>query len=516
MPPAAYKGGPELEIQLDSIGRSHQQFQPGSVITGRVIRRSPGVSPRAAVSIQLLGRAKTKITVSRNNGQTSSKSHYRNRFNFFEPTQTRQFLFDGPLHIAPDASAVEPASWSFAVSVPVYPSPRALMSGGGDAEACFLSLRPEDICSQPLPASFITEGRQFNVRFQAYVEYQLEALLITTGKQGKDVTAVLPIQLCAPSTQHPLSNFEIHRRSMLGLVSTYHLVPGMEKAELSFKQKTKQLLGSSKVPSFGYAVHVDCPAVIQLENPTPIPFSMRIQPDGRPGRTSDIIQDVDQTVALTSLEIVLKAHTAVIAPTTFHTQKANDSVKHIIPLPVTALGRIINPSTETDTPTDKRADDQSHASTMEPFGLIIPSKWRASDETALNIGGLMDFQLFSTHATALSRSLGRTTTNDRITPDFETYCIRHSHTIKWKIALEIAGKTSKHESEQIVTIIGPSEPPPPPSPPVTAANQQMGDNFEELPSYSVNDDHGGPSNSDRAFAPGSSAHAGEVPMNKKE
>lgn len=368
------------------------------------------------------------------------------------------------------------------------------MSEGGDAETCFLSLRPEDVASSPLPASFAAEGRHSNVKFEAYVEYHLEAMLMITGSQAKDVTAVIPIQMCAPMLRHPLSDFDIHRRSMQGLVSTYCLVPGLEKTELSFKQKTKQFLGSSKVPMFGYTVHVDCPAVIQLGSPTPIPFSMRIVPDRR--RTSEIIHDVDQAVTLTSLEVVLKAHTAVIAPSTFSSQKAHDSLKHTISLPVMTVGHILNPSVEPQAPPDGGADARSAASAHKPLGLILPSKWQASDEIALNIGAAMDFRIFSTHATALNRSIARTTIGGPIAPGFETYCIRHYHMLKWKVGLEIAGKIVKHESEQTVTIVGPSEPPPPPA----AVDPQTGTDFEELPSYGASAQLGSPSNSSGANA----------------
>ncbi|CAN8097389.1 unnamed protein product [Discula destructiva] len=489
MPPAVSKGGTELRIELDNVGRAHQPCQPGSIITGRVVRTAPGVSPRATVSIRLRGRAKTRITVTRSNGQSTTHSHYRNRFNFFEPTQTRQFLFDGPLHIAPGAAG-EPASWPFAIDVPTTASLQALRSEAGQGNTHWLSLTPGDVILVPLPGSFYTEGHHRNTKFEAYVEYHLEAMLMTLGSHGKDVTAVLPIQMSAAPRRHPVSDFEIHRRSLQGLVSTYRLVPELQNADLSFKQKTKQLLGSSKVPMFGYTLQVDCPAVIQLGNPKPIPFSMRIVPDQR--RTSEDIHEVDQTVALTSLELVLKAHTAVIAPRTFGKQESHDTVKHHISLPVVGLGEIINPTIDTETPPpDAKGAVQSlpSAQPQKPFGLVLPSKRQVGDETALDIGSRMGFTLNSKDATALSRSIASTC--GLVTPDFKTYCIRHDHTLKWKVVLEIAGKTMKHESEQTVTIVGPSEEPLPPPPPPSAAGQK---GEEELPSYGASAQVGGPSN----------------------
>lgn len=60
MPQARLTVGPGLDIQLDNIGRP---YQPGDVITGRVVRSSHVVSPRAIVTIQFFGRAKSKIVV---------------------------------------------------------------------------------------------------------------------------------------------------------------------------------------------------------------------------------------------------------------------------------------------------------------------------------------------------------------------------------------------------------------------------------------------------------------------
>lgn len=428
--------------------------------------------------------------MTRSNGQGTNKHYYRNRFNFFDSTQTRQFLLDGPLHIAP--GTVEPAAWPFAVDVPLTPSPRALRSDGGAQKTCYLSLSPEDVASTPLPASFAAEGRHRNVRFEAYVEYHLEATLMTSGAHGKDVTAVFPIQMSAPPLRHAITNFDIHRRSMQNSVSTYHLVPGMETAELTFKQKTKQLMGSSKVPMFGYTMHVDCPAVIQLGNPAPIPFLIRIVPD--PKRTSEVIHDVDQTVVLTSLELVLKAHTATVAPSTFSSQHAHDTFKHSISLPVAALGQRLNPLvTREAPPVDSKSDAQQPPASAQQkvCGLILPSKWQAGDEAALNIGAAMDFRLSSTHATALGQPIARTA-GGVITPGFESYCVRHNHTLKWKISVEIAGKTVKHESEQTVTIVGPSESHPPP--PLAAVAREDEKAFEQLPAYGASTQQGGPSN----------------------
>lgn len=90
MPQAAQLTGPNLDIQLDNIGR---HYQPGDVITGRVIRRMHAVSPQASVAIQLFGRAKSKIVVTRHNGNSTSHSYYRSRYNFVCCVGSLRFFF---------------------------------------------------------------------------------------------------------------------------------------------------------------------------------------------------------------------------------------------------------------------------------------------------------------------------------------------------------------------------------------------------------------------------------------
>lgn len=493
MPPAARKIGFELGIQLDN---AHHSYHPGDIITGRVTRASPGVSPRAQVSLRLLGRAKTKIVVTRSNGQTTNRSVHRNRYNFFETTQTRQFLYDGPVHIT-SAGLREPLSWPFALEIPLHPSPHAVRGGseGGTVEASYLSLKPEDIASAPLPGSFAAYGHHRNAKFETYVEYHLEADLLDSGSHGKSVTAVLPIHIRArPAMPYPLADFDLQRKVLQGQVTTYHLVPGMENAELSFKQKTKQFMGSRKVPMFGFSLEVECPAAIQLGNPTPIPFMMRVVPS-KP-RTSEVIHDVPQTVVLKSLELVLKAHTDTMAPTMFSTKHTEDTLKHHISLPVAGLGKMINPQTGSgNPPADEGGESSSTAAastTTAPsqvWGTILPSRWEPGKETALNIGAAMDLRLFSTHATALGQTIARAS-NGPIYPSFTTYCIRHSATLKWKAEIEVAGQSEKYESQHAVTIIRPSEPS---ARPVAVAQQQP-EKSEQPPVYGENGS-GGPSGS---------------------
>ncbi|POS75898.1 hypothetical protein DHEL01_v205711 [Diaporthe helianthi] len=364
MPQAGRTTGPNLDIHIDNIGRP---YQPGDIITGRVVRRTHVVSPEASVTIQLLGRAKTKLVVTRNAGNSTTYSYYRSRFNFvwlnrplhplhMSPSphasahgaefdagymHTKQRLHKGPIHVP---SSNSPVAWEFAIEIPTRPSPRTVGSATRNPDASYLPLDAASIAEHPLPSSFTTSGSRGNTRFEAYVEYHLEATLTQqrhSSSGSNNLTASLPLHIRAPPptlAAAAAADFGLERRSAQLAATSYRLVPGMEDAELTFRQKSRKFFGSAKVPAFGFTLQYDCPSVIQLDSPVPIPLRVRIVPDGR--RTSEVLQGVPQVVVLVSLEMVLKADTFVIAPGHFGSHTGEGTVKHHIVLPVASAGSV--------------------------------------------------------------------------------------------------------------------------------------------------------------------------------
>lgn len=104
-----------------------------------------------------------------------------------------------------------------------------------------------------------------------------------------------------------------------GRISTWRLDPRIETTHISFKQKAQKLFSSSKVPSLGFFVKVDCPSVIQLGDPKPVNFRVKILPNRQ--FTSEDIYDVPQKAAIESLQLVVKSETKVLAPGSFSTCK---------------------------------------------------------------------------------------------------------------------------------------------------------------------------------------------------
>ncbi|KAI3391095.1 hypothetical protein diail_7946 [Diaporthe ilicicola] len=478
--------------------------------------------------------------------------------------QTRQHLHQGPIHIPQGGS---PAVWEFAIEIPRHPSPRAVVSEMKNPEASYLPVAAESIASCPLPSSFATSGRHGNTRFEGYVEYHLEASLQQQGSGSRGrfegTTATLPVRICAPPMPYPLSDFDLARRSAGLAARSYRLVPGMESAELTFKQKSKKFFGSSKVPTFGFTLQYDSPGVLQLGNPTPVPFRVRVVPEKN--RTSEVLHGVPQVVTLSSLELMLKADTRVIAPGTWGTHTGDAVVKHNVQLPVAFAGSVpasvlrtmdrgakgkeaagkqpdqgvvtnetgardekrplqarapredseeagqsstpqandqpaqiskeeqvdtaagpscetTSPKLEEEEPTAESSSPPSYqprktteppppppppaASEMPPAyqlprdlssrgPLVIPSAWVA-DGPWLDVGAATGLRLHETHVMAMGRAVAGTV-SDPICPDFTTYCIRHSHRLKWKMTVAVGGETVSLEGERPVSVFGPAE-----------------------------------------------------------
>lgn len=500
MPPTKQVTGPELAIVIDSIGRP---YQPGDVITGRVVRKAHVVSPMAMVEVWLLGRAKVRLGVTRSNGQGAQTTYYRGRFNFFDKVPQR--IKAGPVHVPPNGPA---ESWDFAIEIPSKMSPKSVLSEHKDpSKGSFVPLNAEAICSQSLPSSFITCGSDWRSSkdFECYVEYHIEASLALQSSHGKVITASRPIDVHAKPMPYPLASLDLQRQLHVGDVSTFRLVPGMEDAHLSFKQKTQKLFHSSKVPSLGLRVHVDTPATIQLGNPAPVPLQIQVVPDRK--RTSDVLHEAPQTALLTSMELILKAKTFVLANGTMKTYETNDTLKHRISLPclsITHVGdaraddqnppsyqekdavgqpwdtkqRLPTPPRDEKAPIDVTEGklDAPASSTAEPpispgessasgsqqgpvsraSGLRLPINWGPdSSNTPLDVGTLMDLRFFHDRIRVLGNQ-SATTAPEEIYPDFTTFCIRHEHALKWKVWLEIAGEVMAFEGEKPLSVLGPA------------------------------------------------------------
>ncbi|RKK82869.1 hypothetical protein BFJ68_g17496 [Fusarium oxysporum] len=411
MPRTVSKGTPFLEILPDGGRRT---YQAGDTITGRVVRNAPLVSARAWLTIQLHGRSKSKKTVSRGKAGTSI---YRGRFNFFGPGQNRQQLFDGLIHIPPGGAVKE---WPFAVTVPSGLDPSTVATGN-EQKYSYLPLGPQDVATHSMPPVFYASGIWMATTYQCYVEYFLEAELHVEGAAGPTNidTATLPVNITPPSTPDMISNFALSRHSFLCRLSTYHLIPGIETAGLSLQQRTQKFFRSSKVPQFAFSLQVDCPSVLQLENPNLIPFRVLVIPNQ--AQTTDIIQDALHTVTLTSMKFEIKASTEMICPGTLRSHTADETRRVGFGLE-SAIAQLGTP-------------------------IVLPSGEKAEP---LDIGALL--QLRITSATPLGHRPFSSYTG-QLYPSFETYNIKHSNRLKWDLTVTAGGESTELSNEVDITLL---------------------------------------------------------------
>lgn len=421
MPQAHTQSSAELAIQLEGNSKFNS---PGDTIIGRVIRREHTVTPKAVVTIKLFGRAKSKVTEHANN----SWDAHRGCFNLFPERGIFEKVFEGPVHIPPDGG---PEAWPFALTIPMAPSPRSV-TAGNSKEYSYLPLDNETIAGSSLPATFTCYGSSSDI--EAFVEYYLEAEYVQETHSAHSLSrsslphrstskATLLILLRGDSTPYPLEDFGLRKRIYPGSIKSQHLVPGMETAKLSFHQQMRQVLGSPKVPEFGFNAHIEYPGVIQLQNPNPIPFKLWIVPNRE--RTSDILEDIQYTLAITSLTMTIIENTSVICYGSFSIPHyGDDAVDHKFAAKKTILGL--------------------------PDSFDIQS---GLDTKALDLGASLQLTVFSNHARVRGKALGGFPT---LRPSFITYNIKHSHQLRWEMDLELAGESVHLISQTPVSLLAAS------------------------------------------------------------
>lgn len=419
MPRTQKAGGPALQIHVASP--PNWRFAAGDTIIGTVVRRSPIVAAGATVTITLFGRVKTKISVKRSNGQSSHTEHYRGRWSLVG-NETRQVLHTGPLHLANgqgNGNNNDCLSWPFEITIPTQPPPALART---DAQS-FLPLG--NIADHPLPGSFYSERRSFGKSSEGFVEYYLESeLRYSFGNKHETNQAItlLSLEHCftgMPSLAVRISTF---RRT----VQTQRLLPGMEHAKLTFKQKTQKLFKTSKVPSFVYSIELHSPSAITLAGPSPIPLMVQFSSNDVVVDNSSI-PDIKPDIRLNWVQMTIKSTTTVAAP-----------------------GKFIASNTHSDSHScDYPLGLQAAISRLEK-----PIVFRSTQDTnGVDIGAVLQLVLHPNGLYAGNRRLSSVPT---ISPSFVTYNIKHEHTLKWELSLTVAEETQEMKATVPIKILPPT------------------------------------------------------------
>jgi hypothetical protein len=197
----------------------------------------------------------------------------------------------------------------------------------------------------------------------------------------------------------------------------------MQQADLTLKQKTQKLFGSSKVPRLCFRLDIYHPAAIQLNNPQPIPIILEIRP--LPDQTSPSVEE--QIIVINWVRMTLHQRTSVLAPSNFFSDLAHDDGH--------PASRSLNLETAF-----QRLETPLMMSTGE------------KGEKKVNIGEMLQLVLRSNGFASDSRYLSSVSP----IPDFTTYSIRHVNTVEWKVAYSVAGETGTVKATSAMRIIAAS------------------------------------------------------------
>ncbi|KAF4974602.1 hypothetical protein FZEAL_8529 [Fusarium zealandicum] len=403
MPQTCATSSPALGIRLEG---DQTDYAPGDTIIGCVYRKMHAVSPKSSVGISLHGRSKSKIDEQHGQHHTT----YRGRFSLIPEGRYAQKLFEGPLHVA---GYVEQA-WPFAITLPTHVDPGHL-NGGTQDESCI----PLDATDHVLPSTYAWNSSGTT---QGFVEYYLKAGLRMNCQNNVEVVeATLPFRVTSLNPDPPIADFQPQSSRNASSVSSYRLIPGLEDANLSWSQKMKQSFRTPSVPAFWFNLEVELPSIVQLDNPTPIPFRLRAMPDWP--RTTAILQNVPQQMKLTWISLHVAATTKIICAGTRHPH-----------------------SKDKETELDLYIQDAMRA---RGKAIYIP----CNGEAPVDVGELIGIRI-GRQGNASSR---RPSNGQGLTPSFTTYNIRHTHRLNWVLRAEVVGETFELTGTRLITLLMPSD-----------------------------------------------------------
>ncbi|KAK1977111.1 hypothetical protein LZ30DRAFT_732584 [Colletotrichum cereale] len=428
MPPTSRTNNNIFSIEL--VNPSVPSF-PGSVIRGNIVRKGPLNAASATVHARLHGRTKAKLVVNR--GQ--SKSTYRSRFGFWGVVtdDVSDTAHQGAINIG----AKESQSWPFSLKIPTNVGEKSVNWSLTDKEKrdCFIKAPPPtaggatELPGQPVPGTFHYANSGFGQKWHGYVEFWVEATITvegTKGSGGRTFEATLPIRVNPrPAPWPPISDFELTPRKFPGCVSSHRLVPGMEQAGLSFKQKTRKFFGSSKVPSLNYTVQLICPAAIQLGNPSIIPITLSAVPNRE--KTSPVIADVPQVMTIESTSMEIETTASIVCSGTFDTHSGSKSWK----VPLAKTSRNLN------------SDEGDLTLTCGPEG------------EPLDLGAV-----FGVRLDVLGRVINAHTGNfanpgggAKVMPSYLTYCIKVEHVLLCELKFLVGGESWALSGRQQIRVL---------------------------------------------------------------
>ncbi|GAB1316906.1 hypothetical protein MFIFM68171_07116 [Madurella fahalii] len=442
---ATPKASPKLSVQLGVPG---QGFAPGQTVTGHIHRQAKAVSPRAWISVALIGRSVARLKIEKGMGENKRTYYYDSNFDLL--SGERHVLFDGPLHVPPDDPYRQ--SWPFAVPIPTHTSPSIPQKQ--NPSHCFLPWNPAGYqLSQPLPFTFYTSDGTPSSYMEAWVEYYLYAELAEehAGKTKVTANSVLPITIFPPRTlpaapgPGPGPTMLLHfPHRQVCTVASQRLLPGMEDAKLSFKQRAQKLFETSSVPRYSFAVCAQLPTHVSmsLDGPT-VPLWLKIGRDA--GAVEPRLEKTEKVVRLTGVEVQLWAGTGV-AIENWRLRKGDNYKVSEVARAAAGSPKDVGPGAGQERmrglPVEVPGDGQGEGGE----GGVAP----------LDVGGLLGLRFGVNCVEVLGERKPMTTiwgVSKVLCPSFVTYNIRREYQMVVKMELELAKETVKVVFEQGVVVV---------------------------------------------------------------
>lgn len=406
MAPATNTGNKHLRIDL--AAPPGWTYAAGDTIIGHVVRHSSILSPDAIVAISLVGRVKTKFSLA----HSKTGQEHRSRWNLWAPKS--QTLFSGPLHSPTETNTSDALAWSFAVMIPTCPEASA--ADGHSNQETFIPFNPESI-NQPLPGSYYSTYNHFDACHETFVEYYLEAQLsYIFGGARKIHRVVHPIILKHPASQRLTGGDELQRHT-IKLKIWNQQSKKTNGQRLTICQKIQKCLEAPETRESELAVEVYTPRLIELDDPSPFPFIIRIPPQAN--STDVSLKDTEQKIQVNWVKCTIYSRVQFRASTRNRPHVGDHFFAHHLRL------------------------EKVFRNLGSPITL---SSDKGEDE--VDIGRLLELRLTPGGLLSLGKLIHAV---PGIHPDFATYNMKHSNSLEWKMSITIGRETRviQEESSQL-------------------------------------------------------------------
>lgn len=263
-----------------------RSYGTGDTITGEVVLENAPPELIGRIFIELWGRTKTKIM--RRNG--NSRVTYRGRHHLFSKTVV----------VHTESTPLERGGtykWPFVMAFPTG----------------LPSIKDSDQqVNNRLPPSFEDNAMEWGAHYESFIEYKLNASICRHQSNevmhftdlGIKYAPTFPADKPIPDPRNQTFMQRFMAKSLL-------LLPENDGRELTFKEKTKSVFHSSKLPAAAFKFTATCPSVVLAGTK----FILMAGLEHLPGETT---APQTPTVELQSIYASLKCYTSVVAEGAFH------------------------------------------------------------------------------------------------------------------------------------------------------------------------------------------------------